>query len=56
MFNLLKHNISQNNLENKIIPINDDVLCYNDEGLMNYIDLDGGDYEPYQNNMKMKLI
>ncbi len=44
MFNLLKHNINQNNLENKIIPINKGVFCYTGEGVMNDIDLDGGDF------------
>ena len=42
MFNLLVKNINQNNLHNKIIPNNLGVFCYNGEGKMNDIDLDGG--------------
>ena len=41
MFNLLVKNINQNNLQNKIIPFNSGVFCYNGEGAMNDIDLDG---------------
>ena len=42
MYNLLVKNIHQNNLENKIIPFNYGVFCYNGKGTMNNIDLDGG--------------
>ena len=42
MYNLLIKNINQNNLQNKIIPFNSGVFCYNGEGRMNGIDLDGG--------------
>ena len=42
MYNLLVKNINQNNLQNKIIPFNSGVFCYNGEGRMNDIDLDGG--------------
>ena len=42
MYNLLVKNINQNNLQNKIIPFNSGVFCYNGEGKMNDIDLDGG--------------
>jgi FkbM family methyltransferase len=42
MYNLLVKNINQNNLQNKIIPFNAGVFCYNGEGKMNNIDLDGG--------------
>ena len=42
MYNLLIKNINQNNLQNKIIPFNSGVFCYNGEGKMNDIDLDGG--------------
>ena len=42
MFNLLVRNINQNNLQNKIIPHNFGVFCYNGTGSMNDIDLDGG--------------
>ena len=42
MYNLLVKNINQNNLQNKIIPFNSGVFCYNGEGRMNGIDLDGG--------------
>jgi FkbM family methyltransferase len=42
MYNLLVKNINQNNLQNKIIPFNSGVFCYNGEGKMNNIDLDGG--------------
>jgi FkbM family methyltransferase len=42
MYNLLVHNINQNNLQNKIIPNNLGVFCYNGIGKMNNIDLDGG--------------
>lgn len=42
MYNLLVKNIKQNNLESKILPYNLGVFCYNGEGKMNNIDLDGG--------------
>lgn len=42
MFNLLVHNINQNNLQHKIIPENAGVFCYEGFGTMNDIDLDGG--------------
>lgn len=42
MYNLLLKNINQNDLQNKIIPFNSGVFCYNGEGKMNDIDLDGG--------------
>ena len=42
MYNLLVHNIFQNNLQNKIIPNNYGVFCYNGLGNMNSIDVDGG--------------
>ena len=42
MYNLLVKNINQNNLQNKIMPFNSGVFCYNGEGKMNNIDLDGG--------------
>ena len=42
MFNLLVKNINQNNLTDKIYPVNKGVFCYNGLGRMNNIDLDGG--------------
>lgn len=42
MYNLLVHNIGQNNLENKIIPYNNAVFCQQMSIRMNNIDLDGG--------------
>jgi FkbM family methyltransferase len=42
MYNLLVKNINQNNLQNKIIPNNLGVFCYEGKGRMNNIDLDGG--------------
>jgi hypothetical protein len=42
MFNLLNLNITSNNLQSKIIPINKGIFCYNGIGIMNDIDLDGG--------------
>lgn len=42
MYNLLVKNINQNNLQDKIIPHNLGVFCYEGEGKMNDIDLDGG--------------
>jgi len=42
MYNLLVKNITQNNLEHKIIPNNSGVFCYSGIGSMNEIDLDGG--------------
>ncbi len=41
MYNLLVHNINQNNLQNKIIPYNLGVFCYEGKGKMNNIDMDG---------------
>jgi FkbM family methyltransferase len=42
MYNLLVQNINQNNLQNKIIPNNLGVFCFEGNGQMNNIDLDGG--------------
>ena len=42
MYNLLVQNINQNNLQNKIIPYNLGVFCFEGNGKMNNIDLDGG--------------
>jgi FkbM family methyltransferase len=42
MYNLLIHNIYQNNLQNKIIAHNLGVFCYEGRGKMNDVDLDGG--------------
>jgi FkbM family methyltransferase len=42
MFELLLHNIEQNNLQGKIIPFKKGVFCYSGSGTMNNIDLDGG--------------
>jgi FkbM family methyltransferase len=42
LYNLLVKNINQNNLQNKIIPNNLGVFCYEGNGTMNDIDLDGG--------------
>jgi len=42
MYNLLVKNINQNNLQNKIIPNNLGVFCFEGIGNMNNIDLDGG--------------
>jgi len=42
MYNLLVRNINQNNLQDKIIPNNFGVFCYEGKGIMNNIDLDGG--------------
>jgi FkbM family methyltransferase len=42
MYNLLVQNINQNNLQNKIIPNNLGLFCYNGTAVMNSIDLDGG--------------
>ena len=42
MYNLLVQNIKQNNLQNKIIPNNLGVFCFEGNGNMNNIDLDGG--------------
>lgn len=42
MYELLVHNIKQNNLTDKIIPFNKGVFCYTGKGAMNNIDLDGG--------------
>jgi len=42
MYDLLVHNVKQNNLQNKVIPYNLGVFCYNGKCKMNNIDLDGG--------------
>ncbi len=42
LYNLLVKNINQNNLQEKILPFNSGVFCYNGKGTMNNIDLDGG--------------
>ena len=42
MYNVLVRNINQNNLQNKIIPHNSGVFCFEGNGKMNNIDLDGG--------------
>jgi FkbM family methyltransferase len=42
MYNLLVKNINQNNLQNKIIPYNLGVFCYEGIANMNNIDIDGG--------------
>ncbi len=42
MYNLLVKNINQNNLSHKIFPVNSGLFCYDGEGTMNDIDLDGG--------------
>lgn len=42
IFKLLELNTNQNNLQNKIVPFNVGVFCYNGKGKMNAIDLDGG--------------
>ena len=42
MYQLLVHNINQNQLQDKIIPFNMGVFCYEGTGKMNSIDMDGG--------------
>ena len=42
MYNLLVKNINQNKLQDKIIPNNSGVFCFEGNGKMNNIDLDGG--------------
>ena len=42
MYNLLVQNINQNNLQHKIIPNNLGVFCFEGNGKMNSIDMDGG--------------
>ena len=42
MYNLLVKNINQNNLQTRIIPNNFGVFCFEGNGTMNNIDLDGG--------------
>jgi FkbM family methyltransferase len=42
MFNLLVHNVKQNDLQNKVVPYNLGVFCYKGKCKMNSIDLDGG--------------
>jgi FkbM family methyltransferase len=43
MYTLLVQNIHQNHLQDKIIPHHKGVFCYEGEGIMNEIDLDGGE-------------
>ena len=42
MYKLLTKNISQNYLQDKIIPVNMGVFCYEGYGIMNDFDIDGG--------------
>lgn len=42
LFELLKRNIEQNNLQDRIIAINKAVFCFSGNGYMNDVDLDGG--------------
>jgi FkbM family methyltransferase len=42
MYQILVQNITQNNLQHKIVPFNQGVFCYNGTGSMNKFDLDGG--------------
>jgi len=42
MYNLLVHNILQNNLQDKIVPKHLGIFCFDGKGTMNNIDLDGG--------------
>ena len=42
LYSLLMKNIHQNNLQNKIVPMNLGVFCYDGLGKMNSIDMDGG--------------
>ena len=42
MYKLLLFNIKQNNLQDKIIPYNKGIFCYNGVGKMNDVALDGG--------------
>lgn len=42
MYHLLVQNITQNNLQDRIIPFHQGVFCYKGVGNMNNIDLDGG--------------
>lgn len=42
LYNLLVHNVYQNNLQTKIIPYNLGVFCFKGNGTMNNIDIDGG--------------
>jgi len=41
MYNLLTHNIEQNQLQNKIYPVNSGVFCYKGTAKMNNFDIDG---------------
>jgi FkbM family methyltransferase len=43
MYTLLVQNINQNHLQDKIIPPPMGVFCYQGDGIMNDIDLDGGE-------------
>jgi FkbM family methyltransferase len=42
MFELLKHNINKNNLQDKVVIYNKGLFCYEGRGNMNNIDIDGG--------------
>jgi FkbM family methyltransferase len=42
MYQLLEKNITQNNLQDRIIPYHKGVFCYEGKGTMNNLDLDGG--------------
>jgi len=42
IYDLLVFNINQNNLQDKIIPINKGIFCFTGKGQMNDTDLDGG--------------
>lgn len=42
MFELLKQNINENKLQDKVIIYNKGVFCYEGKGVMNNIDIDGG--------------
>lgn len=42
LYDLLVTNVNQNNLQDRIIPNNSGVFCYNGTGRMNHIDMDGG--------------
>lgn len=41
LYNLLVHNINQNNLHDKIIPFNKGVFCFEGEARMDKMDIDG---------------
>jgi FkbM family methyltransferase len=42
VFNLLNLNVINNSLQEKILPINKGIFCYNGKAVMSAIDLDGG--------------